>query len=180
MLFYTMGYPGAGKTTLAKSLSGWLSAVHLQADQIGFELFQLPRYSVEERRIVHEEMQRLAAENLRLGRHVLYDASNNTYSQRSQLVALADQYRSQAIGLWLQLPIEVAKQRAAKVRNRGLANPVARVIPPHIFDQYAATFEPPRAEEDVLRIAGDAQFHLQYRRLQRQMRGRSITLPRTF
>lgn len=123
-------------------------------------------------------MQQRAAESLQLGRHVLYDASNNTYEQRSQLVALAEYNKSQAIGLWLQTPIETAKQRAAKVRDRELTFPVARVIPPHIFDQYVAAFESPMIEENVLRIAGDANFHLQYRRLQRQMRGRNLTLPR--
>ncbi len=178
ILFYTVGYPGAGKTTFAKTMSGWLGASYLRGDKIGFELFRFPTYSAEERRIVHEEMQRRAAKSLQRGQHVLYDAATNTEAQRKHVVMLAKEYGAHAIGLWIQVPVEVAKRRAGRLRDHEPAGPAARIIPPHIFDQYVVAFEKPQDNELILPIAGDAPFYLQYRRLQRHLHPHGISLPR--
>lgn len=170
-MFYTVGLPGAGKTTFAASLSNWLDVPHLRGDKIGLELFRFPTYSPQERQMVYAEMSRRAGESLRAGQHVLYDAAVNTQAQREQLAALAKQYGGEAVGVWVQVPVNLAKARAGKARDAGVAGPVARVIPPHIFDQYAAAFERPMDDEDVIMVAGNACFALQYRRLQRQLRG---------
>ncbi len=169
VLFYTVGYPGAGKTTLASRLAYWLEAEHLRGDKIGLELFRFPTYSPQERQMVYQEMSNRAATQLRQGRHVLFDAATNAYAQRAALAELANQYGGQAIGLWVQTPVAIAKRRAAQARDQGLVGAVVRVIPPHIFDQYVAAFETPQSNERILRLSGDASFPLQYRRLQRQL-----------
>ena len=110
----------------------------------------------------------LAVQNLRDGRHVVYDAAVNTRLQREQLEKLATQYDVEAIGLWIQVPTELAKNRAGTLREVGLG-PVGRIIPPHIFDQYVAAFETPYSDEHTAIVAGDACFALQYRQLLRQL-----------
>lgn len=177
VLFYTVGYPGAGKTTLASRLSFWLGAEHLRGDKIGLELFHFPTYSAEERRVVYAEMGRRAGQQLADGRAAVYDAATNTHAQRQALTHLAQQYGGTAIGLWVDVPAAVAKRRAGTARDHGLAGRVVRVIPPHLFDQYAAAFEAPLPGELVVHVSGTAPFALQYRRLQRQLRG-SLALPR--
>lgn len=177
MLFYTVGLPGAGKTTFASRLSYWLGAPHLRGDKIGLELFRFPTFSPQERQMVYAEMRRRAGDNLRSGKAVLYDAAVNTRAQRQQLVSLAKQHSGQAIGVWVEAPLPLAKKRAGSLRDSGLFGPVARIIPPHIFDQYAAAFEAPTTDEDIVIVAGDALFFLQYRRLQRQLASYDITLP---
>jgi predicted kinase len=172
VLFYTVGLPGAGKTTFAASLSCWLDVPHLRGDKIGLELFRFPTFSIQERQIVYAEMNRRAEESLRAGKHTLYDATVNTRAQRDQLAALARQYGGKAVGIWVEVPIQLAKTRAGKLRDGGIG-PVARIIPPHIFDQYLAAFEAPENDEEIAIVAGDASFALQYRRLQRQMRDAS-------
>lgn len=176
VLFYTIGLPGAGKTTFASGLSYWLGIDHLRGDKLGLELFRFPTFSAPERQAVYAEMGRRASANLRSGTSVLYDAAVNTHAQRGQLVALAQQNGGQAIGIWVKTPIALAKKRAGMVRDSGVAGPITRIIPPHVFDQYAAVFEAPDATEKVICVAGDANFSLQYRRLQRQLPG--ISLPR--
>lgn len=178
ILFYTVGLPGAGKTTFASSLSFWLSVPHLRGDKIGLELFRFPTFSPQERQMVYGEMNRRAGEALRAGKHVLYDAAVNTRAQREQLTTLAQQYGGQAVGIWVQVPIALAKKRAGRVRDSGIVGPVARVIPPHIFDQYAAAFEAPTNDEQhIVVVAGNAYFALQYRRLRRQVRSLHAGLP---
>ncbi len=174
MLFYTVGLPGAGKTTFATSLSCWLNVPHLRGDKIGLELFRFPTFSPHERQMVYAEMSRRAGESLKAGKHVLYDAAVNTRAQRDQLITLAKQHGGEAIGVWVEVPAAMAKKRAGTMRDSGVAGPVARIIPPHIFDQYAAAFEAPQEGEPVAVIAGDACFALQYRRLQRQVRGAGL------
>lgn len=176
VLFYTVGLPGAGKTTFASGLSSWLGVEHLRGDKIGLELFRFPTFSPQERQMVYGEMNRRAGESLRAGQHALYDAAVNTRAQRDQLVALAEQCGGRAVGVWVQVPTPLAKKRAGTLRDANVVGPVARIIPPHIFDQYAAAFETPTDNEDVKLVAGDACFALQYRRLQRQLR--DANLPR--
>jgi predicted kinase len=177
ILFYTVGYPGAGKTTLASKLSYLLGAEHLRGDKIGLQLFRFPTYSAQERAVVYSEMQRRAGEHLQNGRHVLYDAATNTRALRAALGQLAGQYGGRAVGIWVQVPTPLAKKRAATARNDGLVGAVVRVIPPHIFDQYVVQFETPGSDEPIVVVSGDALFPLQYRRLQRQL-GRGSRTPR--
>ena len=174
VLFYTVGYPGAGKTTFASRLGFWLGAQHLRGDKIGLELFRFPTYSPEERQAVYSEMSRRAAEELRAGRHVVYDAATNTAALREALIRLAEANGGRAVGLWIEVPVDLAKRRAGQARDSGLAGAVVRVIPPYVFDQYVAAFEAPQ-NEHVLRIPGDVAFPYQYRHLQRHMRGTTRT-----
>jgi predicted kinase len=177
VLFYTVGLPGAGKTTFARSLSTWLDVEHLRGDKIGLELFRFPTFSVKERRVVYAEMGHRASQSLGSGQHVVYDAAVNTRDQRERLSQLARQSGGRAVGVWLQVPLPLAKKRASTVRDSGLVGAVARVIPPQLFDQYAAAFEPPDDTKNVIFISGDAPFSLQYRRLQRQIDSLEFRLP---
>ncbi len=176
-LFYTVGLPGAGKSTFANNLSHWLGAEHLRGDKIGLELFCFPTYSPQERQMVYAEMGRRASEHLRAGKHAVYDAAVNTRSQRDQLVALARQSGGEAVGVLVQVPMALAKKRAGTLRDSRLVGTVARVIPPHIFDQYATNFEAPSNDEKIVVISGEAYFALQYRRLQRQLKTVDAILP---
>lgn len=178
MLFYTIGLPGAGKTTFARNFSHWLGVPHLRGDTIGLELFRFPTYSPEERAAVFAEMSRRAAEQLRARRHVVYDAAVNSAAQRQQLRELAQEHGAVALGVWVNTPAELSKKRAGMLRDAGLAGRVARIIPPHIFDHYAATFESPGHEHNIIEITGDHPFALQYRRLQRRLYGSNLRTPR--
>jgi predicted kinase len=154
-----------------------LEIAHLRGDKIGLELFRIPTFSAEERRLVYEEMEKRAADELHAGRHVVYDAAVNTAAQRRQLSEVAARHGGQAIGLWIQTDTPIAKRRAGKARDSGLAGAVVRVIPPQLFDQYVAAFEEPGAHEIILSVSGQALFYLQYRRLRRQMQALGIRLP---
>ncbi|HSX29969.1 MAG TPA: ATP-binding protein [Candidatus Saccharimonadales bacterium] len=178
VLFYTVGYPGAGKTTVASALSFWLGGIHLRADKVGLELFRFPTFSPAERQAVHQEMQYRAAEGIRSGRSVIYDAATNAYAQRAGVAALGEKLGVPTIGLWIQVPGRLAMERAGKVRDSGVAGPVARVLPPAVFMQYVQMFEKPDQNENVIILSGEAPFALQYRRLARELQPYGLRLPR--
>lgn len=177
VLFYTIGLPGAGKTTFAASLSNWLGAVNISDAKVALELFRFPTYSPREMKLVHTEMAKRAAKALQAGRHVVFDASMNSREQRRQLNAFAQNHGCKAIGIWLDAPLALAMSRAGKART-SLSGAVSRVVPPKLFEHYAAKFEAPTQDETTLIIPGDTSFPVQYHQLSRHLRALQIRLPR--
>lgn len=178
VIFYTVGYPGAGKTTLAHALKFWLGGVHLRADRVGLELFKFPTFSPAERQAVHQEMQYRTTDAVQSGASVIYDAATNARAQRDAISALGKKLGVPVIGIWIQTPTKLAMHRAGKLRDGHVAGPVARIIPPAIFMQYVQAFEPPAQDETIIVVSGEAPYPLQYRRLQRQLRPYGLRLPR--
>lgn len=72
-LILLYGYPGAGKTFMARQLSEDIQAAHVQSDRIRFELFEQPRYDRQENQIVDHLMQYMTEEFLNSGISVIYD-----------------------------------------------------------------------------------------------------------
>lgn len=178
LLFYTIGYPGAGKTTFARQLSRWFNGVHLQADKIGMRLFVVPTFSEAERQTVYQHMDYQATGALSAGHIVLYDGTLNTREQREHLRQLAAQCGTQAIGLWVALPVDIARKRAARIRNAGEGQIAGRVVPPAVFERHVAAFQAPAQGEIVAKVDGMQPFGFQYRNLRRQLAQTGIALPK--
>jgi len=68
------GFPGVGKSTVARTLADWLDAVWIRSDAVRKELFEEPTYADEESRVVYEEVMDRAREQL-ADRPVVIDAS---------------------------------------------------------------------------------------------------------
>lgn len=178
LLFYTIGYPGAGKTSFARQLARWFGGAHLQADKIGMQLFVLPTFSEAERAAVYQHMDHQAIIALNEQRVVLYDGTLNSLQQREHLRQVAARQGAQAIGLWLTLPIDVAKERAGRIRNVGNGQIGGRVVPPAVFDRHVAAFQAPGHDEVIARVDGMQPFGFQYRNLRQQLAREGIMLPR--
>jgi len=68
------GFPGVGKSTVARTLAEWLDATWLRTDAVRKELFENPTYEAEESRIVYRTVMDRAREQLPQ-RPVVIDAS---------------------------------------------------------------------------------------------------------
>lgn len=179
VLFYTIGYPGAGKTSFAKALSRWLGGVHLQADRVGLALFVVPTFSQAERLAVYQHMDYQAMTALNQGQYVLYDGTINNHEQREHLQKIAERNGAKAVGIWLRVPTALAKERAGRLRNAGVNGIGGRIVPPEIFDQHVRAFQAPDESEIIATINGNEPFSLQYPELQEQLQERRIVrLPR--
>lgn len=171
LLLYTIGYPGAGKTTLAQNLTNWFGGVHLRADKIGLKLFVVPSYSEAERVAVYQHMDYEAMLALNDGRTVLYDGALNSAAQRARLQQIAAKHNAVAIGLWVTVPVDVARTRAGKLRDIGVGGIGGRILPPEVFEKYRAAFQKPdRNSEFYVVVDGLQPFSYQYRELRRKLR----------
>lgn len=68
------GFPGVGKSTVARTLAEWLDATWLRTDAVRKELFDDPTYEAEESRTVYQTVMERAREHLS-ERSVVIDAS---------------------------------------------------------------------------------------------------------
>ena len=150
ILFYMIGYPGAGKTTLAKCLSDNYGCMHIYGDKMAFELFGIPKYTKEEADILYQSMDDWAIETLLSGRSVIYDVSANTYLKRRRLVGLAKSCHSLPVGLWVKTPLKVAIHRAGELRRSDYSDRIARTTPPAVFYKIMAGFEVIRSSEHLI------------------------------
>jgi predicted kinase len=135
-LYILCGLPGAGKTTLAKAITqqrniAYVSLEHIKADEGFFvddaEVPDADWPGIED--VVHASL----LMPLRLGRDVVYDASNLKRRQRDDLRALAASRNFGSRVIYVAIPEATARQRA-----------------PDAIDAALAGFEEPTKDEDVI------------------------------
>ena len=85
LLLVLAGRPGTGKTTLGKLLTAELGAAYLRADAMVMPLMRsrLTEDPAEAARAAYEVAPEVAAENLQVGRSVVFDGLNATHTQRA-------------------------------------------------------------------------------------------------
>ena len=79
LLIMLYGYPGSGKSYVARQLSNHLQAAHVQGDRIRFELFEQPRFDKQENAVVTQLMDYMTEEFLNSGISVIYDTNGEKY-----------------------------------------------------------------------------------------------------
>jgi len=149
------GVSGTGKTTLARALASSLGrppgAVMLRSDVIRKRQFgaaegeRLPQsaYTGAASRRVFAEIHRRARKLAGLGSAVVADAVYGRPEDRRAIAATARRAGAPFLGVWLELPAEVARARVSA--RRGDASDAT----PEVVSRQAETIRPPR---DWLRL----------------------------
>lgn len=90
LLLVLAGRPGTGKTTLGKLLTAELEAAYLRSDAMVTPLLRrLTEDPAEGARAAYEIAHEVAADNLRVGRSVVFDGVNATHQRRAAWVPVA-------------------------------------------------------------------------------------------
>jgi predicted kinase len=89
VLICLYGYPGSGKSYVARNMEEVLQIASVSADRIRHELFRNPRYDAQENAIVAQLMNYMAEEFLRAGVSVVYDANAMRVGQGPLFACLA-------------------------------------------------------------------------------------------
>jgi len=147
-----MGLPGAGKTTLAKTIQKITKAARLSSDDYRLIIYPEPTFSQKE----HDNLYALidhSTEHLLAGGHdVIYDANLNRHKHRAEKYDLARKYDAQVKLWWVQTPKELARQRRIDEQDQ--------ILLPEgessegMFDRIANILEEPKADEQHYIIDG--------------------------
>lgn len=145
-----LGYPGAGKSTTAKRIKKLSGAKHLSSDAVRLELFPTPTYSQEEHDTVYRALDARAEAFLSQGKDVIYDANFNHYVHRAEKYRMCKRVGARPVLLWLQLPLELARDRA-ELRGHYHLVPIDETFE-SMFDRVTAAIEKPHKGEPVLKL----------------------------
>jgi predicted kinase len=152
-LYLMMGYPGAGKTTIAKLIAEQTGAVLLSSDAVRMELFPEPSFSQSEHDQLYAALDTKTAELLRDNNSVIYDANLNRYEHRQEKYQICQETGAQAVLVWVRTSKEVAKERATHDSRSHLV-PQSET-PSAMFDRIADIIEEPRDDEPAVQIVGE-------------------------
>lgn len=151
-LHLLMGLPGAGKTTLAKTLQDLTKASRLSSDDYRIAIYPEPSFSQKEHDNLYSLLDHSAEHLLAAGRDVIYDANLNRLHHRKEKYTLAKKYNAKVVLWWVKVPEALARNRRITEQNHTLI-PDGETAE-KMFDRIAAILEEPTKEEKVTEIDG--------------------------
>jgi predicted kinase len=169
LLILLYGFPGAGKTYLARQLCEQVQAAHVQGDRVRSELFEQPRYDKEENAVVTQLMDYMTEEFLSAGLSVVYDANAMRFAQRHALRDMARRHKAQPLLIWLQVDPETAYLRASKRDRRKIDDKYSAPTDQKTFENQANGMQNPRNVEDYMVVSGKHVFPTQFGAIVKRM-----------
>ncbi|HVX24024.1 MAG TPA: ATP-binding protein [Candidatus Saccharimonadales bacterium] len=151
-LYLFIGYPGAGKTTLARMIHEATGAVHLWADHERQKQFGQPTHSETESNELYRRLNDQTMQLLKSGQSVIFDTNFNFRKDRQYLRDIAERAGAQSITIWVTTSRELARQRA--VHDDNLRNGYHAVMSGEQFDAIANKLQPPEYDEKIINIDG--------------------------
>lgn len=161
VLLCLYGFPGSGKSYLARNLAGSIQMAHVSADRIRSELFQQPRYDAQENAIVLHLMNYMAAEFLAAGVSVVYDVNAARTGQRRALRELARRHKAEYLLAWLQIDPDSAFSRTQARDRRTSDDRYAQVMNQESFNRESSNMQNPTQNEPYMVISGKHNFTTQ-------------------
>ncbi len=151
-LHLMMGLPGAGKSTLAKTIHSITGAELLSSDEARLELFAQPSFSQEEHDKLYDILNHNVKHLLEKGRSAIYDANLNRKCHREEKYELAKKYDAKVVLWWVQTPRELAKKRRMSEQNHDLL-PEGETAE-RMFERIAEIVEVPDESEPYVVVDG--------------------------
>lgn len=152
-LYLFVGYPGAGKTTIARYLAQETGAVHLWADRIRRERLGPPNYTHEENLKLYAHLNEMTAELLRADNSVIFDTNFKFYKDRAHLRQIATKHGADTVVIWLTTPLEEARHRATEEHHQD-DHRIHGAMSHEDFDRLSEGTEWPKAEEHAIQLDG--------------------------
>jgi predicted kinase len=152
VLYLFVGYPGAGKTTVAKIIAKATGARHIWADEERHRLFPHPTHSEQESKELYDKLNDAVDNLLSEGKSVVFDTNFNFLSDRDKLRQIAKKHSARTIVIWVDTPLEVSKKRAVYAEEN--RNFYETNMTESQFDSITSKLEPPAEDEKVITIDG--------------------------
>lgn len=151
-LYFFIGYPGAGKTTISEIIHKKTGAKHIWADFERNRLFDNPNHSEEESQKLYAQLDQAAEYLLSNGKSVIYDTNFNFLNDRQSKRDMAAEHGAEAILIWVTTPKSTSKKRAVHPSKK--RNGYDFHMTSDQFDKIANKLEEPLKNEKVIKIDG--------------------------
>ena len=151
-LYIFIGYPGAGKTTIAKRIAEETGAVHLWADLERHKLFSKPTHTLDESAKLYKMLNDSAEYLLAQGKSVVFDTNFNFFTDRQKLRDIAEKQSAETVLIWVRTPLDTARERA--ISEHETRNGYTVSMTAEQFNAIVAKLEPPAKYEKVIKING--------------------------
>lgn len=151
-LYYFIGYPGAGKTTISEIIHKKTGAKHIWADYERNRLYKNPDHSEEESQKLYSQLDQAAEYLLSNGKSVIYDTNFNFLDDRQSIRDMAAEHGADAVLVWVTTPKNTAKKRAVHPSKK--RNGYDYHMTSAQFDAIAAKLQEPQKNEKVIKIDG--------------------------
>lgn len=161
VLICMYGFPGSGKSYVARNLSESVQLAHVSGDRIRNELFENPRYDAQENAIINHLMNYMAEEFLSAGVSVVYDTNAMRVAQRRNLRDLARRNKADYLLVWLQIDQDSAYARTQSRDRRTSDDKYAQTQDRGSFERQLSGMQNPQPAEDYLVISGKHTFSTQ-------------------
>ena len=157
VVIYFYGFPGAGKSYIAKNLEQLIPSALISDDKIRYELFEVPQFGEQENQIVNYVMDYMAEQFLRAGVSVIYDVNALRTSQRRGLKSMASEHKAEHLLIWIQIDPESAFARTQSRDRRRGEDKYATEETRQSFEGQLSQMQNPK-NEDYLVISGKHSF----------------------
>lgn len=161
LLVLLYGFPGSGKSYVARQLTNHLQAAHVQGDRIRYELFENPRYDKQENAVVTQLMDYMTQEFLNAGISVIYDTNALRTAQRHELRNVARKAHAQPLVVWLQIDKESSFNRNQMRDRRKTDDRYSHSMDRMTYDSICSHMQNPTVAEDYVVISGKHVFSTQ-------------------
>lgn len=151
-LYLLVGYPGSGKTTVARIIHETTGAEHLWTDRERQNMFSQPTHSQEESDTLYAHLNNLTKQMLADGKSVIFDTSFNFAKDREHLRQIATANGAETMIIWVTTPKDTARKRALEDGN--MRNGYNRPMTEEEFERIAQHLEPPTESETLIKIDG--------------------------
>ncbi len=152
-LYLFVGFPGAGKTTVARIITEATGGVHLWADFERHVMFDTPTHSQEESRLLYGHLNRVADEMLAEGRCVIYDTNFNFRKDRDFMRNIAAKHNTDVKVIWMTTPRDIAQHRATEA-TEDQATRIWGNMSPADFNRLSDNLQQPDDDEAVIKLDG--------------------------
>lgn len=152
-LYLMLGYPGAGKTTVAENIARLTGAVHLASDRKRLEMFPKPEFTHEEHDALYQAIDEQTKSLLLEGKSVIYDANLNRFIHRQQKYEICKQTNAQAVLVWVRVDKAIAKKRATQDGHNDHRRLFGN-LDESTFERLVQEIEPPHDDEPVIQLDG--------------------------